>query len=113
MPNYTAEFKRDLHALDGQELGAVYFVRDYVQLVFDDATLTCVTNPVVAVNGREVQFPASGSRDLMCSLIDRTISAVALDEAVALELIFGDAGTIRISLREEDQFSPQHDPIWL
>ena len=56
--------------LIGQGVDEVMFVRDYVQLRFDDyALLTCVSDPVVTQDGQSLQFPEAGSRDALCSLI--------------------------------------------
>jgi hypothetical protein len=65
-----------LESLIGEQLSAVTFVMDYVQLHFDGAVLTAFTGPTVDSDGRRVQFPGTGSRDALCSLIGSMVIAV-------------------------------------
>ena len=66
----TADNANPFEQLVGQGVDEVVFVRDYVQVRFDDyALLTCVSDPVVTRDGQSLQFPKAGSRDALCSLI--------------------------------------------
>jgi hypothetical protein len=63
----------ELAHLNGSELSAVAFVRDYVEFSFDGAVLRFLAPPVISSEGRRIAFPAAGSRDALCSLIGQTV----------------------------------------
>jgi hypothetical protein len=60
-----------IEGLIGEELSAIYFARDYVELSFDGPVVRSLTTPTVHVDGYRHQFPDAGSRDALCEIIGR------------------------------------------
>jgi hypothetical protein len=84
--------------LVGEQLSAVCFVQDYVELHFDGPVIRALTNPVVEFEGQRLTFPAQGSRDALCGLIGRGVARVQLQSAVALTMHFEGGGSIAVPL---------------
>ena len=86
----------------GEQLGAVVFVQDYVQLQFDGPSLTILTRVAVrSSNGVVVAEGSAGWRDALCGQITRIVSAVRIDDAeVVVEFVDGSA--ISASIRPDD-----------
>jgi hypothetical protein len=81
-----------------EELSAVCFVRDYVELHFDGPILRALA-PLrfTSHSGRDmIAQGAAGWRDDLCSLIDLEVEDVIMDEnkAITLRFIGGDQITI-------------------
>jgi hypothetical protein len=68
----------DLDDLVGEEISAIAFVRDYVELHFDGPILRALSDPIIRTDGRDFVFPESGSRDALCSLIGLPVRSVSL-----------------------------------
>jgi hypothetical protein len=83
-------------SLEGTELGAVCFVRDYVDLDFDGPLLRSFLGPIADANGERVRFPEAGSRDALCAFVGMTVSQVR-ETPRDLSIRF-DSGTIEIPL---------------
>jgi hypothetical protein len=79
-----------------QQLSAVTFVQDYVQLSFDGLRLTLNVWPIINASR---SFGDSGYRDELCSLIGRTVVQVR-EEPGAIDIVF-DEGCLRIDLQSE------------
>jgi hypothetical protein len=79
----AAEFAR----LAGCELSAVCFVRSYVELHFDGPVLRLLAPPFVSTKRQTFEFPNEGSRDVLCTLIGRTVEQ-AEDRPDRLALTF-------------------------
>jgi hypothetical protein len=94
----TSVSHRSVDNLVGEQLSAVCFVQDYVELHFDGPVIRALTNPVVEVGGQRFTFPAQGSRDALCSLIGRGVTRVQLQDTVALTVHFEGGGTIAVPL---------------
>lgn len=65
----------------GEQLSAVSFVQDYVELHFAGPVLRAFSNPRVQIGRVQYVFPESGSRDALCSLIGLLVVSVSLREA--------------------------------
>lgn len=87
----------ELSSLLGEELSAISFVRDYVELHFDGPVLRALSDPIVDIHGVSVQFPHERSRDMLCLLIGREVSA-ARETSEALEVEFDDDAAVRVPL---------------
>lgn len=87
--------------LNGRELSAVVFIRDYVQLQFDGDILTCVTNPEVQIGGETYRWGDRDYRNALCERISVTVSEASLHEGVEFRLQFADKSIIRVSLAED------------
>jgi len=97
----TQKEKPDLHVIEGEQLSAVTFVQDYVQLHFDGPMLTAVTWPVVVFDGRQFEFGFPGYRDALCALIAKKVIRVSISPGDRLEICFGSGDVLSISLRPE------------
>jgi hypothetical protein len=96
-----------LDVLAGQELNAVVFIKDYVQLQFDDSGLTAVTNPAVTTGVNVYGFGSSGYRDALCERIGRTVTKAHLAEEEEIRIDFDDGTAICISLKPEHYIGPE------
>ena len=96
-----------LDELIGQQLSAVTFVQDYIQVWFDGPGLN-ITNPVtVKAASSELKSWAPGFRDLLCGQIAKVVSRVHHQDGVALTITFSDESELSVSLREVDYSSPE------
>ena len=91
----------DLVSLEGEQLSAVTFVRDYVQLHFDGPRLTLLTWPVVIAADARCAFGEPGYRDSLCKLIGRIVAGAYVRAEERLQLDFVDAASLVASLRPE------------
>ena len=97
----------DISSIEGEELGSVIFVRDYVQLSFDGPLLTLFIWPEVFRPEGSYAFGEPGYRDMLCALIGETATKSTIEEGVALEVEFESGVILRTSLREEDYVGPE------
>jgi hypothetical protein len=96
-----------LDELIGQQLSAVTFVQDYVQLWFNGPGIN-ITNPVtVKTASSELRSWAPGFRDLLCGQIAKVVSGVYHQDGAALTIAFSDESELSVSLREADYSSPE------
>jgi hypothetical protein len=103
---------RDDHALldelISEELEAVTFVRDYVQLQFGAPSTLNAYNPIAIRHGNATE--RSGDADFANALIarlDTKVLAVTRQSGDRLVLRFDDEATIEVSLRAEDYRGPE------
>src|SRR4051812_35531091 len=68
---------RILDALVDQQLSAVIFIQDYLQLDFDGKRLTVNVWPAVFLSGKEFQIGHVGYRDALCELISRQVTSTS------------------------------------
>jgi hypothetical protein len=97
----------ELEALVGQELAAVEFVQDYVQLRFDGPLVTFYEWPEVFREEGSYAFGEPEYRDVLCALIGDSVSATTVEEGEALEIQFESGVNVRVSLRLEDLVGPE------
>jgi hypothetical protein len=100
-----------LEAIVGQELGAVEFVQDYVQLRFDGPLLTFYEWPEVFREEGSYAFGEPEYRDWLCALIGETVSAATVEEGEAVEIGFESGVSVRCSLRVEDLVGPEGESV--
>lgn len=93
--------------IEGEQLSAVAFVHDYVELHFDGPVIRALTNPVVTLGGRRVVFPDPGSRDALCQFIGRLVANVELHEGVSLSCHFEGGGSIAVPLDDASYRGPE------
>ena len=93
--------------LIGEQLSAVTFVQDYLQLHFDGPCLTGYLFPVVRVAGDGFQLGESGYRDALCRLIGEAIENVVMQPDQEFCLVFVTGSSITFSLKEEDRNGPE------
>ena len=98
----TNENSNPLQLIIGEELSAVVFVRDYVQLQFDGPGLTAINDPTVVVGGRAYTTTTAGYRDALCGQIGHSVVSAEVASDMEITIEFDDGSTISISLREQD-----------
>jgi hypothetical protein len=99
--------RNPLEGLVGEQLSAVVFVQDYVQLQFDGQTITAFT-PVSVIRGSRMStFPAAGSRDDLCSVIGTKVVSQSVVAGDALTLEFQGGVIIRVPLDEASRTGPE------
>jgi len=96
-----------LRMVEGRELSAVTFVRDYLQLHFDGPFLNAYVWPVVVLPDAVPYSAATrGYRDKLCARIGcAVLSASETKDHIAIS--FADDSLFRISLRDEDRSGPE------
>ena len=93
--------------LRGEQLSAVTFVQDYLQLWFDGPGIN-VTNPLTVQTGQlSVTSWQPGFRDALCSQIAKIVAAVECREGEAFIIRFEDGSQLSVSLREQDYTTPE------
>jgi hypothetical protein len=106
-----------LGKLVAEKLASVIFVRDYVQLDFDDARLTAYVWPTVTTGTSTVSLADAGYRDALCSFIGHEVLATTEAAEVGLVVEF-DSGSIVINPEPTELRGPEiaqlsaYDPMW-
>jgi hypothetical protein len=100
-----------LHDLQGEDLSDVTFVMDYLQLGFSGSTITIYSRPIAELLGSRCRFPASGSRDALCSFIGHTVRRIVIDGGERIVLEF-DNGTIQIPLDAASRVNGDAVEFW-
>src|ERR1051325_5751192 len=96
-----------LQVLENLDLSSVEFVRDYVQLHFDGPCLTINAMFAVYVNGERSRKGELLFRNALCDRIGKVISKAFTIPNDEILLRFNDDSEIRISLKADDQVSPE------
>ena len=97
----------DISAIVGEELTAVEFVQDYLQLRFDGPLLTLYAWPHVLLSEHSIAFGEPEYRNALCEQIGETVEEAELDEGNALTLKLENGTVLALSLREEDLDGPE------
>ena len=93
--------------LEREQLSAVTFVQDYLQLTFDGPCIN-VTNPLtIHTRTCTVTSWQPGFRDALCSQIGKVVSSADFEAGEALVLCFTDNSVLSISLRPSDYTSAE------
>ncbi len=96
----------DISAIEGEELEAVEFVQDYLQLRFEGPLLTFYEWPSVLLEEFSLSFGEPGYRDALCALIGEQVEQALLEEGSSLTLKLANGAVVALSLREEDMSGP-------
>lgn len=102
-----------LGSLTGQELDAVEFASNHVQLRFGPNTLTSHTSPLVLKDQRSYDCDHPGYRDAVCSLISAAMDAVSVLEGQSIDLVFRNGAQLRIRLTPDGRQPPIEPAITL
>ncbi len=97
----------DISAIEGEELKAVEFVEDFLQLRFGDPLITLRDWPYVLLTDFSVGFGEPEYRNALCAQIGETVAKAVLEEDDALTIEFGNGVVFGLSLREEDRDAPE------
>jgi hypothetical protein len=91
----------ELVAIEGQQLSAVTFVQDYVQLHFDGPMITAITRPIVVAGDASFAFDEPGYRDQLCGLIARSVARAYVRAGDCLLIDFKGRASIIVSLKPD------------
>lgn len=95
--------------LTSSQLAQVWFVRDYLQLIFEDDethSWTCLAWPEVVIESEHYRFGDAEYRDALCSLIGHDVSASTESDVSGLEVSF-DSASIRLNPEEDELAGPE------
>jgi len=101
------ESKTALHCIEGRELEAITFVRDYLQLHFEGPRLNAYVWPVVVVGRARCPVGGGGYRDELCARIGCVVNSAQEVPGEYIRLSFSDGSAIEVSLRDEDRSGPE------
>ena len=96
----------DVSAVIGDELRAVEFVEDFLQLRFDGPLLTLYAWPHVLLADFSVAYGEPEYRNALCAQIGEKVVQASLEEGDALTIEFENGSVFGLSLREEDLDGP-------
>ena len=97
----------DITAVLGQELVAVEFVQDFLQLRFEGPLFTFYAWPHVLLSDFSVAFGEPEYRNALCAQINDKVVQASLEEGDALTIEFENGTVFGLSLREEDVDGPE------
>jgi hypothetical protein len=97
----------DVSMIVGEELKAVEFVEDFLQLRFDVPLLTFYAWPHVLFPEFSVAYGEPEYRNVLCAQIGEKVAQASLEEGDALTIEFESGIVFGLSLREEDLDGPE------
>lgn len=97
----------DVSAIIGEELVAVEFVEDYLQLRFAAPLFTLYAWPHVLFPDFSLAYGEPEYRNALCAQIGEKVATASLEEGDALTIEFENGTVIGLSLREEDVDGPE------
>ncbi|MDQ2834570.1 MAG: hypothetical protein M3Y50_12670 [Acidobacteriota bacterium] len=97
----------DVSAMIGEELKAVEFVEDFLQLRFEAPLLTLYDWPHVLLADFSVAYGEPEYRNALCAQIGEKVVQASLEEGDALTVELENGTVLGLSLREEDVDGPQ------
>lgn len=103
----TPESKSVLHCLESEQLSAVTFVQDYVQLHFDGPCLTAYVWPHILNQKESITPKVPGYRDALCERIGKIVVKAFEELGERLVIVFADDVTLEVSLKETDREGPE------
>jgi len=100
--NQIKENKFPLSLIVGEQLSAVIFVQDYLQLQFDGPTLTLLNWPIIEIGGNQIHYRTEEYRNKLCELIGRLVTDVSSKEEKNMRIDFEYQATLFVSLELEN-----------
>ena len=97
----------DVSAVIGEELKAVEFVEDFLQLRFEGPLFTLYEWPHVLLTDFSVAYGEPEYRNALCAQIGEKVVQASLEEGDALTIEFENGTVFGLSLREEDLDGPE------
>ena len=97
----------DVSAVIGEELKAVEFVEDFLQLRFEVSLFRLYAWPHVLLADFSVAYGEPEYRNALCAQIGDKVVQASLEEGDALTLEFENGTVFGLSLREEDVDGPE------
>jgi hypothetical protein len=101
MPGEQTE-EKSLQVIIGEQLSAVTFVQDYVQLHFDGPRLTVFSHAVIMLGDKPFHWDQPGFRDALCNNIAKKVTEARVVYGDNISISFANDSTIKISLKDED-----------
>jgi hypothetical protein len=98
---------RTINDLVSEQLNEVSFVMDYVEFHFNGPVLRALSSPIVETPAGRFEFPHVGSRDALCSLIERDVLAVRVDVNRCIELDLTGNAKLTIPLDRASRKNPE------
>jgi hypothetical protein len=92
--------EKSLQMLIGEQLSAVTFVQDYLQLHFDGPRLTVFSHPVVMLGDETFHWGKPGFRDALCNNIAKEVTEAQVAYGDCIAIRFADGSTIKIFLKD-------------
>ncbi len=96
----------DVSGLVGEELKAVCFTEDFLELRFGDALVTLFAWPFVLLTDFSVAYGEPEYRNALCAQIGEEVKEASIEEGSALTIELGNGVVLGVSLREEDIDAP-------
>ena len=96
----------DISGIVGEELNAVEFVQDFLQLRFETPSVTFYAWPHILFSEYSLAYGEPEYRNALCALIGEKVEEATLDEGDSLTVKFENDTVIALSLREEDLDGP-------
>jgi hypothetical protein len=97
----------DVSAIVGEELKAVEFVEDFLQLRFEAPLLRLYDWPHVLLSDFSVAYGEPEYRNALCTQIGDKVVQASLEEGDALTIEFENGTVFGLSLRAEDVDGPE------
>lgn len=97
----------DVSGIIGEELKAVEFVEDFLQLRFAAPLFTLYAWPHVLLPDFSVAYGEPEYRNALCAQIGEKIVQASLEEGDAMTIEFENGTVFGLSLREEDVDGPE------
>jgi hypothetical protein len=97
----------DITTIIGEELMAVEFVQDFLQLRFGVPLFTLYAWPHVLLPDFSVAFGEPEYRNALCAQIGEKVAEASLEEGEALTIELESGTVLAVSLREEDIDGPE------
>lgn len=96
----------NIDSLESHEISGVMFIRDYIQFLFEgeigNGILTTYNLPTAVVNGHPYKRNTSGYRDILCSLINKTVEKSEVTDDRKIKLTFEDCVELVVPLEAEE-----------
>jgi hypothetical protein len=109
----TLETPPDYQQIIGEQLSAVTFVMDYLQLQFNPPPTINVYTPLTVRCGDVVVISGDDQfRNKICEQIAKIVKSVEIKDEEAFLIVFEDASEISISLKPEDYIGPEALEFW-
>ena len=93
--------------LKGEELNAVQFIMDYLQIYFNDKWFNCYIWPSVNINNDAYEYGHIEYRNKLCELIGETVTDVHIidNDLLVIEFIKGSRIQLNINPKNPDIYS--------
>lgn len=99
--------------LIGEEINAVCFVMDYVEVHFNGPILRALANPTLEFERERHEFPLPGSRDALCSLIGSEAQAFEVEEDLRFRMLTRAGHVLSVPLSQEARVGPEAAQLFL